>query len=62
MGLGGPRERGRAVEERLELDLAEFERLGRARHDDLVHLVVRFGQRAFQRRLQGAAHECGLGA
>ena len=58
----GFRQRRRAGEEVPELDLAGFERLSRARHDDGVDLVIRFGERGLQRRLDGAADQRGLGA
>ena len=46
----------------LELDFARFERLSRARHDDGVNLVIRFGERGLQRGLDRAADQRGLGA
>ena len=52
VGPGGAGERGVGAEKGLELGLAEFERLGRARDDDLVDLVVGLGQRGLQGRLR----------
>ena len=62
MRAGRLQERRRAGEKILERDLAEVERLSRARHDDRMDLVIRFGQRRLQRRLDRAADEDGLGA
>ena len=62
MGAGGLHERRRAGEKILERDVAEVERLSRARHDDRMDLVIRFRQRRLQRRLDRAADEGGLGA
>ena len=59
---GGAEKRGIVVQKGLKLDLAEFERLRRTRHDNLVDLMVRLGQRAFQRRFQCAADDRGLRA
>ena len=61
-GPGGPGEGRAAGEKGLELGLAEFERLGRARDDDLVDLVVGSGQRRLQHRFDRAADDRGLGA
>ena len=61
-GAGGPGERRLGFEEGLELDLAEFERMRRARDDHLVDLVVGPGHRGFQRRLQRPADDRGLRA
>ena len=58
----GLRQRRRAGEKVLELDFAEVERLSRARHDDGVDLVIRFGERGLQHRLDRAADQRDLGA
>ena len=62
MRAGGLHERRLTAEKVLELDLAELERRGRARHDDVMDFVIRFGQRRFQRGLDRAADERGLRA
>ena len=62
MGLGRAGQRRMALEERLERDLAEFQRLGRPRDDHLVDLVVGLGQRGLERRLHRAADDRRLGA
>ena len=62
VGPGGTGERGLRLEEGLELRLAEFERLGRTRDDDLVDLVIRLHQRGLERGLRRAADEGGLRA
>ena len=62
MGAGRFHQRRRVGKEVLELDLAEVERLRRARHDDGVDFVIRFGERGFQRWLDRAADQRGLGA
>ena len=62
MRARGLRQRRRDGEEVAELDFARLERLCRTRDDDSVNLVIRFGERGFQRRLDGAAHQRGLGA
>ena len=62
MSAGGLHQRLPAGGEVLERDLAEVERLSRARHHDRVNLMIRFGQRRLQRRLDRSAHENGLGA
>ena len=61
MSAGGLHQRLSAGDKVLERDLAEVERLSRARHHDRVNLMIRFGQRRLQRRLDRAAHENGLG-
>ena len=62
VGAGGPGQGRRAAEEILERDLVRLKRLDWARDDDRVDLVIRLGERGFQRRLDRAADERGLGA
>ena len=54
--LGG----GVGGEEGFELDLGRVQRRGRARDDDLLHLVVRLDHRRGQRRQQRAGDQHGL--
>ena len=61
-GSGGLGEGRGPAEEILERDLAGVERLRGARHDNRVDLVLRLGERGFQRRLDRAAGERRLGA
>ena len=61
LGAGRLHERRLAGEKVVELDLAEVERLGGARHYDRVDLMVRLCQRSFQRRLDRAADKRCLG-